>query len=361
MIGRSFEPTLFPPRAYRVALLAPLLAFAAAASGCRPESEASAAPKVDPSIPVQLAEVQPGPVSRPVRGTGIVRLKSEADLSFKVGGVIAAIAVEEGATVKRGQVLARLDPTEVESSLRQAKEASVKAERDLARVQRLFDSGALPAASLDDARTGAEVARAAVTAASFNASRSTIVAPDDGRIDRRLAEAGEVAAPGRPIFHMSGRSRGAVVRVGLTDRDVLRVKEGDAATVVLDARPEQPLSGTVTQIATVATPGSGTFDIEVRLDGAPRDLLSGLSAKVAIAHDEAAAAVVPLGSLVDGKGDDAAVFVVKEGRAGKVPVKVAFLFGDRAALASSPLTPGARIVLAGAGQISEGSLVRVVP
>ena len=67
---------------------------------------------------MRLADVASGPVARPVRGTGVVRLKSEADLSFKVGGVIAALYVEEGAQVRRGQVLASLDPTEVDAALR---------------------------------------------------------------------------------------------------------------------------------------------------------------------------------------------------------------------------------------------------
>src|SRR5262245_11963011 len=63
-----------------------------------------------PPIAVRLAPVAAGPVDRPIRGTGTVRFKSEADLSFKVGGVVSAVLVEEGAKVRKGQVLARLDP-----------------------------------------------------------------------------------------------------------------------------------------------------------------------------------------------------------------------------------------------------------
>lgn len=345
----------------RVAPLLVLLGLVASTTGCHAEKDAAAAPKVDSAVPVKLAEAQPGPIAHPVRGTGTVRLKSEADLSFKVGGVISAMLVEEGANVKKGQILARLDPTEVESSLRQAKEGAVKADRDLDRVKRLYDTGALPVAAFDDAKTSSEMAHASVTSASFNASRSAIVAPDDGRIDRRLAESGEIAAPGRPIFHLSGRSRGAVVRIGLTDRDVLRVKEGDAATVTLDARPDPVLSGTISQIATVAAPGSGTFDVEIRLEGAPADLLSGLTAKVSIAHDEPAAAIVPVGALIDGRGSDAAVLVVEGNRLKKVPVKVAFLSGDRAALSAFPLPPHTSVVEAGIGQVAADSIVRVLP
>lgn len=342
----------------RPALLASTLVLLA---GCRgAAASTSAPPERDPAVAVRLANVEQGPVPRPVRGTGVVRLKREVDLSFKVGGVVAAVLVEEGARVKKGQVLARLDPTEVDAALRQAKEGAAKAERDLDRVKRLHASGALPIAELQNAETGVALTRAGVDAASFNAQRSVIVAPDDGRIDRRLVEAGEVVGPGRPVFHLSGQSKGAIVRLGLTDRDALRVHEGDEAKVTLDARPGSSLKAKVAQLATVASPASGTFDVEVRLDEIPEGLLSGLTAKVEIAHDEDAEAIVPIGSIVDGQGDNAAVFVVDGERARRVPVKVAFLDGARVAIARG-LAGQSSVVDAGAQQLQDGSRVKVVP
>lgn len=333
-------------------------------SGCRAaEGDAAAAPSPpspgEHAVAVRLAATEHGPVPRPIHGTGVVRLKSEADLSFKVGGVIASLLVEEGATVRRGQVLARLDPIEVDAAVRQAREGATKADRDRDRVQALYDHGALPVATLDDAKTQAELSHAALDAARFNALRSQIIAPDDGRIDKRFAETGEIASPGRPIFHMSGRSRGAVVKIGLSDRDALRIHEGDAAHVVLDARPETTLDGVVSQIATVASPLSGTFDVEIRLAQAPADLLSGLTAKVTVPHDEPVAAVVPLSAIVDGKGSDAFVFVLDGDHAKKEAVKVAFLFDTRAALSSASLPE--QVVSDGAFDLKDGEKVRVVP
>jgi multidrug efflux system membrane fusion protein len=334
-------------------------------SGCQgAEADAHAAepPQLaEGDTAVRLREVEAGPVARPIHGTGVVRLKSEADLSFKVGGVIAALHVEEGAQVRKGQVLATLDPTEVDAALRQAKEGATKADRDLSRVSRLTATGALPTANLEDAQTAAALSHAALTAAQFNAQRSQIIAPDDGRIDRRLAETGEVAAPGRPIFHLSGRSRGAVVKIGLTDRDAMRVREGDKATVICDARPEAPLTGTVSQIATVASPSSGTFDVEIRLTAPPAGMLSGLTAKVTIPHEEDAVAVVPVSALTRGLGNAAAVFTVVDGRAKKVDVKIAFLTDERAALSVATLPPGSRVVVSGAAELQDGSRVRIVP
>jgi RND family efflux transporter MFP subunit len=343
-----------------VAIGATIPACKAATPEAAASEHAPGAVAAAPAVAVRLADVPRGPVARPVRGTGVLRLKSEVDLSFKVGGIVAAVLVEEGATVKKGQLLARLDPTEVDVALRQAKDGQAKAERDLERVKRLHASGSLPVADLQNAETGASMARASVDAAGFNAQRSAIYASDDGRIDRRMVEPGEVLAPGRPVFHMSGRSKGAVVRLGLTDRDVLRVRDGDVARVVLDARPELELPARITQIATVASPGAGTFDVEVRLDSLPEGLLSGLTAKVEIRHDETVSAVVPIGALVEGHGDQASVFVADGPRAKKLAVRIAFLQGDRAALASG-LESVEHVVDSGSSQLAEGTTLRIVP
>ncbi|WP_394831927.1 efflux RND transporter periplasmic adaptor subunit [Pendulispora rubella] len=338
------------------------LAAAASVAGCQaaPREAAAAERNQVPLVAVRLTPVQRGPVSRPVRGAGVVRLKNEADLSFKVGGVVTAVLVEEGARVRRGQVLARIDPTETEAALRQAQETSARAERDVERARKLVATNAVPVIELQNAETAAASSKAAVDAAAFNAQRTVIVAPDDGRVEKRTVDPGEIAAPGAPVFHVSGRSRGAVVRVGLTDRDVLRVTLGDTARVMLDLFPDAPVTGKVTQVAASASPGTGTFDVEVALERSAAQILSGMTAKVEIAHVEADLATVPIAALTDGRGDAASVFVVDDKVARRVPVKVAFLSQDRAALLTR-LEGHDRVVEAGAADLDDGTAVHVLP
>jgi multidrug efflux system membrane fusion protein len=343
-----------------------VLAFAGLLPACgRAErsaraSEPSRAEAVE--IAVKVAPVERSAVARSVRGTGVVRFKSEVDLAFKVGGVVTQVLVDEGARVKQGQLLARLDPTEVGAALRSTEEAVAKAERDLARVERLHAAGALPVVQRDDAETALRLARAAHDAAAFNAQRSAVIAPEDGRIERRRIDVGEVVAPGAPVFHLSGRSRGAVVRLALVDRDALAVREQDAAQVRLDARPEgPPLLGHVAQIATTATPGAGTFDVEIKLDAPPDGLLSGLTAKVELTRPCPGLVALPTAALVDGRGDRASVFVVEGGKARRVGVRVAFFQGVSALVEGGPLDGAAHVVETGAAQLEDGVAVRIVP
>jgi RND family efflux transporter MFP subunit len=338
----------------------PALALAAVLSGC----SAGAAPEPAPAapVPVRLAPAAPGPVERPIRAAGSVASRDAWTLSFKVGGVVSRVLVREGDVVRRGQRLAELDATEVAAGVRQAREALAKAERDRDRARRLRAAEAVPAAAAEDAETGAALAAASVASAEFNLSRTAIFAPDDGWVDGRLVEPGEIVAPGQPVLRASGRGGGWVVRAALADRDALGLEAGRPASVTLDARPGAPIPGAVSEVARNPSPATGTYEVEIRLDAAraPRDLLSGLPAKVEIARTVPAAARVPLASVVDGDGERGAVYVVERDRARRVPVRIAFLQGDSAVLAGG-LAGGEQVVTDGATRLADGDAVAPVP
>ena len=338
-----------------------LLAAALALSACNPAALA-ATPSAPPEelVPVRTAPVAHGPVERPVRAAGTVATKDEWDLGFKVGGLLASVEVHEGQQVRKGQVLARLDPTEVAAGVRQAREGLDKARRDAARMAGLVAAETAPRTAAEDTRTAEAVAEATLAAAEFNLRHTTLTAPDDGWVDRRLAEPGEVVAPGRPVIHLSGQGRGFVVRAALSDRDALGLSPGTPATVILDARPGERLPGQVAELSRSASRGTGTYQVEIRLApasaGAP--LLAGLTAKVEIERRVPAAGAVPLAAVVDGDGAQGAVFAVEGGRARRVPVRIAFLQGDRAVLASG-VEGLDRVVTDGAARLADGRAVRL--
>jgi len=346
----------------RAAALAAIV-FAAtlpALSACSPTAQAAPA-REEPSIQIRTAAVARGPVDRPVRAAGTVAAKDEWDLAFKVGGLLATVNVHEGQAVRRGQVLASLDPTELAAGVRQAREGLEKARRDAARMADLASSEVAPRTAVDDTRTAEALAEAQLAAADFNLRHATLLAPDDGWVDRRLAEPGEVVAPGRPIVHLSGRGRGFVVRAALADRDVIGLVPGTPARVTLDASPGRALAGRVTEIASAAGRGTGTYLVEIAIAaGDAGGLLSGLTAKVELTRAMPAAGAVPLAAVVDGDGDQGAVFTVRDGLAHRVPVRIAFLQGEHAAL-SAGLDGVERVVTDGAPRLAEGLRVAESP
>lgn len=345
-----------PPRS---ALFVAIWLAAAPLSGCDRSPARAAETSAEPVIPVTVTRPLAGPLKRSVRVAGVLRERRELDLSFKVPGVVSRVLVEEGARVRRGQLLAVLDPTEVEAGAAHAREAYLKAERELARAQQLHEGQGIPRSSLDDAQSALVMARAAVSSASFNLKHAQLVAPDDGVIDARTVEVGEVVAPGRPVLHFKS-GLGSVVKVGLIDRDVLAVEPGQLAEVALDARPALPFSARVTRVASSISPGVGTFEVELTpVDRqASLSLPSGLSAKVTFSH-LAPALSLPLSALVDGDGEQAFVYVLENGRAKRLPVEVDAIEGERVALRTK-LAPELAVVALGAGELRDGAQVRVI-
>ncbi len=334
---------------------------ALALAACNAEARASEHAVVGAStIPVRVAAVERGTLDSPLRGSGTLGARHELDMSFKVGGVVSQVLVEAGARVRKGQPLAVIDATELQAQLTSARQTLDKAERDAARVKSLHEQGSLPLVEAQNTATGLELARAAVESAQFNVLHSKLVAPENGVIDKRLISAGEVVAPGRPVFHLSTSGSGPVARVNLTDRDILAVKLGDRAEVTLDARPEQILRAHVTQIASMASTGVGTFPVELTVDDpTARTLPSGLTIKARIAHQELDAVRVPVSALVEGRGRDASVYVLDGDKAKLVPVRVRRLLGDQALLAENATLTS--VVVSGASMLHDGALVRVVP
>jgi RND family efflux transporter MFP subunit len=359
-----------PPKEHamppRPALLGTVLAASLILASACTTSSAAPAPAAERAVPVRSAPVERGTVAAPVRAAGTVHPKDERALAFKVGGVVARVAVSAGDRVRRGQVLAELDATEVAAGAEQAREGLAKAERDRERTRTLAEQDVVPRALAEDADTAARVARAGLAAAEFNLRRAVLIAPDDGWVDERLVEPGEVVAPGRPVLRVSGRGRGYVVRASLADRDVLGLRPGQPARVTIDALPGAPLTGIVTEIARSASRATGTYEVEVKLAPADArgrlDLLGGLTAKVEFDRDVEVAAAVPIAALVDTDADGAraAVFAPEGGRARRVPVRVAGLQGERAVLAE-PLAGVAQVITEGAAQLADGALIHLVP
>lgn len=340
----------------RTTILASTAALLLAACGGAP-SAANPEP-----TPVRTAPVSNGPASPPILASGLVASRDEMRLSFKTGGIVRRIAVQEGQDVKRGQVLAEIELGEIGATVEQARQGADKAQRDLARGESLYADQVISLEQLQDLRTQARVAGAQLAGAQFNLSYSVITAPRDGVVLRRFVEERELVPPGEPVVALGARAGGYIVKAALADREIVQVHLGDSVEVRLDAFADRTLPGTIAEASRAADERSGLFPIEVRIDSTPLSLASGLVAKLAIqpARSRTDTLIhVPLSAIVEGDGDRASVFVVESGRAKRQPVRIAFITNGAAALTEG-LAAGAQIVTDGALYLEDGEAVRVL-
>jgi RND family efflux transporter MFP subunit len=299
----------------------------------------------------------------PIQCSGILSSKRMVKLSFKTGGIIAGINVKEGSVVRKGQVLASLDMTEIASQVSQARLAFEKAERDLDRVKNLYKDTVATLEQLQDATSAYEVASENKNIAEFNLRYSSIIAPANGRIIAKLSEEDELVSPGTPVlvFTENGDDEW-VVKAGISDKDIIRVKNGDQAEVELDAFPGRTFPAYISQVSEAADPASGTFEIEVTVKPCTERFVNGLVAKVQVESINAQViTLVPPDALTEADGRKGYVYVVKpaDTTARRVPVTIAYLENNNVAIIESVNKLG-QVIVKGASYLEDGTKVNIV-
>ncbi len=322
----------------------------------------AAAPPAGDAVAVRVAPVSVDRLAPPVTATGTLGPKEEVTLSFKVGGVVSRVFVDEGRAVRAGDTLAELDLSEIDAAVVRARSAAEKAERDLGRAKRLYADSVATLEQTQNAQTGRDVAHAELETTLFNRRYAVIVAPASGLILRRSAEPDELVPAGKAILTLGSHARGVVVRAGLADRAVVRIRRGDRAVVRFDALPDRTFDGAVTEIAGAADPMTGTYRVEVALPAAS-GLASGLIGRVEIRPAAAGPLMlVPIDALLEADGASATVYALApDGRhAQRRTVRIAFLAGDRVAIASG-IEGVAAVITDGAAYLDDGAAVVVRP
>jgi RND family efflux transporter MFP subunit len=327
----------------------------------REEETADAQPATVRAVPVASVAV-----TAQTRAVGVLAPRDEIRLGFKVGGVVDSVHVEPGDIVRKGQVLAELKRAEVDAAVSQAAEGVEKARRDLERARQLRIDEVATEEQVQDLTTAYNVARSNVEAARFNARFARIEAPTDGIVFERMVKGGELVQPGQPVIVLGSTASGWVVRVGLADRDVVRMEPGAPAQVTFDAFPGRAFEGRVTRIGAAADRMTGTFEVEIEVQPQGARFARGLVAKVALPLARlpgvaSSATVVPITALVEADGQRATVYVLDREKnvARRKDVTLGPLLGEQV-IVTAGLVTGEPVITDGAAWLTDGRSVRVV-
>jgi len=211
----------------------------------------------------------------PIKLSGTVEAR-DADLSFQVSGRIATMPANEGAAVKKGDVVATLDDSDYKLGLRRAQaeyaaaratvvqaKAHLKlttselnrltplADKDLVSPQQIEEaqtSNESAAADLERANAQVKVTAAALSTAQHQLNYVQLTAPNDGIISSRLAEIGEVVPAGKPVFSLAETSH-PWIRAYINETDLARVRIGQEAEVRVDGLPDKVFKGRLSFIS----------------------------------------------------------------------------------------------------------------
>ncbi|MEJ2052473.1 MAG: efflux RND transporter periplasmic adaptor subunit [Calditrichaceae bacterium] len=326
---------------------------------CSRHDNDTESPEVETPVKTVLSKMRT--IHRPVRTSGLLAPVSQIKLSFKTGGIIDLIPVDEGDPVNKGQLIARLQLNEIEAKYNQAKSAYEKAKRDFRRVKQLYADSVATIEQYQNTQTALDMAKAALEVAEFNYRHSFIKAPADGSILYRLAEEDELVGPGQPVIVFGTTGKKWLVRAGVTEKDLLRLQLGDTANVSFDAYPDKKFSATVNQIAEAATQTNGTFEVELLLEDKTLPLKSGFVAKIEIIPSTGRKYItIPVESLVDADENSAYVFspTASKDSVLKLPVSIAFIYQDLAVI-DSGLGQNVEIITSGSNYLNEDSRINI--
>lgn len=345
---------------YLLSLLITVLVWAC---GTKADQKPAESASIDESVvPVKLTKIETVVRAEPIVASGLVSSAEEARLSFKIGGIINKTYVEEGQFVRKGQLLATLDLTEINAQVTQAQLAAEKSDRDLNRVKALYADTAATLEQMQNATTGSNVAKQNLAIAQFNRNYAQIRASIDGTVTRKLMNEGELAGPGSPVFMISGnRQNDWVVRVGVADKDWARLKAGNRASITLDAYPNQTFTGTITELAQAADPMNKLYEVEIKINPGAVKFAPGLFAKVTLQPAQSRSyTVVPVEAIIEGNGKEGFVYTLTNDRkhVQKQPIQIGFLDG-RNVLLTNGLSGVSEVVTAGSAYLTEHSTVLV--
>ncbi|MFC2161436.1 efflux RND transporter periplasmic adaptor subunit [Acidobacteriota bacterium] len=292
------------------------------------------------------------------RFSGEVKPKKQVNLSFNIPGKIERFYFNEGDAVKKGQLLAQLEQMDYKTGRDQSLVQWEKAKRDFERSQRLWKEGSIQEQVVQDTETVFKAAQAILDAADLNLEHCLMYAPFNGHVAFRFGEEKEMTARGQVVFTLMDLSR-ILVEMGVSERSVGLLREGQKSNVVVQSLQEEPVVGRVSHVAVSAFPDSRLFKVEVEISNPNLALKPGMTASVGIITDTISDAFVFSMEVSVLRKGDRVIFLLDGDRAKMIGLKDYIISGENLII-RDPLPPAGRIITDGQDVLFDGMLVTAI-
>ncbi len=339
-------------------------------SGCSEQEEAVV---IDRARPVKSVVVGGPEAGGERRFPGRVDSTSKAELAFRIPGTVQAVLVREGDVVEEGQVLAELDPTDYEISLKDRQATYDRASNDFDRAKELVKDGFISRTDYDQKEGEYKSAEAALDAAKQDVKYTKLTAPFGGTVAERYVEQAEEVNAKQNVLAIQDENR-LEMKVDVPENIVSRIDRAGRMNkdnqvpvyATFDAAPDQRIDLVFKEVATRADAATQTFAVTF-LMVAPKGvtILPGMTAKVVAdlgsVQKTNAKYYLPVSAVTADAGLEPFVWVIDEltMTVSKQRVEVGGMSGWNIEVESG-IEPGSRIVTAGVGYLAEGMQVRLM-
>ncbi|MFD2962335.1 MULTISPECIES: efflux RND transporter periplasmic adaptor subunit [Olivibacter] len=313
------------------------------------------------SIPVKTLHISQNKLSAQQEYIGTVESENTVDVSFLVLGTVERMFVTEGQKVSKGQILASLNKSSLQSAYNMTAASLKQAEDAHKRMTAMYQSGSLPEIKYIEIQTQLEQAKANEAIARKNLGDGTVHAPQSGVISRRYVEPGASVMPGTPIYQIM--DIGTVkVKVAIPENEISLINTGSACEIKIAALNNETFQGTVIEKGVSANPISHTYDIKIKINNASGKIMPGMVGKAYLinssVNDESTILVPVKAVQVDHTGKRFVWLKNKEGKALYKEVTLGRLHGNGVVIESG-LQEGDELITEGYQNIGNGTSVIV--
>ena len=319
-----------------------------------------------------LFTVEPRSLERTLPLTGSLAPLNEATVKAKVAGELVAVTVREGESVKQGQVLARIDITEVQAKVA-AREADVEAakaqrtfaEKNRAQQKALLDKAFISQSAFDNIQSNYDVAVARLHAAEAelvvarkSLGDAVLVAPFSGIVSQRLAQPGERVALDAKVVSIVDLAQ-LQLEASVPPAAIGQVKVGQAMNFRVEGFGEREFAGRIERINPAATTGSRSISVYAVIDNREGLLRGGMFAQGALTLSSIDGALAIPASAVREEIGQTFVYAIEDGRVRKKNVQVGLADAAGRVQVLEGLATGDRIVRVNLGSLREGVAARL--
>ena len=324
-----------------------------------------------PALTVTATAIERRPLQHTLTATGSIQAWQELVVSPQIGGYrVEAVQVDIGSVVKKGQVLARLDSDQLDAEVQASRAALAKAQAQEQRAaaadrrgeqlaqRKLLSQADLERLNADNAsaRADTDVARANLNTAELNLRQASITAPSDGIISARSVNLGEIAAVGKPLFHLIRDSR-LEWRAEVPESRLRELLPGQ--TVTLRTADGTALRGSLRSIDPTVDANRRNALVYVDLPQ-PAGARPGMFARGDFLLETTDGDTVPLAAVVRNDGYSYVFTLGTDNIVQRRRIETGAVSGDRIEVLAG-LAIGQKIVHAGASFLKDGDRVAVVP
>lgn len=293
---------------------------------------------------------------------GEIEAKTSTGVGFKVPGTVVRVCVDEGDYVKKGQLLAELDPQDMENSYNIARASLNQAEDAMRRVDIMHEGQSISDIKYVEVQTKLEQARSVYAAAKKRLSDTRLYAPVSGVIGKRAIEVGENYGMLFSAFTILDLDE-VNVKVPIPEREISKIKKGDEASVyVLALGDDTRFSAHVDEIGVTGDRLTHSYEVRLFIANRQHKLMHGMVCNVQLwpkSTQGQKGFILPVAAVKVNTGDDHYVWVARGGKAYRQRVEVG-LYSKDGVVVFGGIHDGDHIITEGQSKISEGQTIKEV-